>query len=118
MIQIIYILLSSAFVLACSSEQQECVNQLYSFQFEVFGKVQGVYFRKFTQLKAQELDLVGWVQNTKKGTVIGIAQGRRTNELKEWLQNTGSPKSIIKKTEFKNDKIIDELEYDQFDIIK
>ncbi|CAK72270.1 unnamed protein product (macronuclear) [Paramecium tetraurelia] len=84
----------------------------------LFGKVQGVYFRKYTQLKAQELDLVGWVQNTKKGTVIGVAQGRRTNELKEWLKNTGSPNSIIKKTEFKNDKVIDELEYDQFDIIK
>ncbi len=51
----------------------------------VFGKVQGwyafndkisgVFFRKYTEKKGNELGLVGWVQNTPKGTVIGDAQG-------------------------------------------
>ena len=47
----------------------------HSFTFQVFGKVQGVFFRKYTQAKAHELDLVGFVQNTSQGTVIGKAQG-------------------------------------------
>ena len=36
----------------------------------------GVFFRKYTQKKAQELGLVGWVMNTDKGTVKGEAQAR------------------------------------------
>ncbi|CAG8773656.1 6327_t:CDS:2, partial [Acaulospora morrowiae] len=31
-----------------------------SLTYEVFGKVQGVFFRKFTREKAIELKLVGW----------------------------------------------------------
>lgn len=32
--------------------------------FEVFGKVQGVFFRKFTQNKANELKVRGFIQNS------------------------------------------------------
>lgn len=42
-----------------------------SVDFEVFGKVQKVFFRKHTKNKADELGLVGWVKNTKQDTVIG-----------------------------------------------
>ena len=38
--------------------------------FEVFGKVQGVFFRKHTQAEAQKLHLVGWVKNTTHKTGI------------------------------------------------
>jgi acylphosphatase len=37
--------------------------------------VQRVYFRKYTQQKAQQLGLVGWVMNTPQGTVVGEVQG-------------------------------------------
>ncbi|XP_060575297.1 acylphosphatase-1-like [Ruditapes philippinarum] len=43
---------------------------LVSVDFEVFGKVQGVFFRRYTQKKAKELHIVGWVMNTHRGTVL------------------------------------------------
>jgi acylphosphatase len=44
-------------------------------RFEVFGKVQGVSFRAYTQKKAIALQLVGWCMNTSTGTVVGELQG-------------------------------------------
>ena len=38
---------------------------LVALEYEVFGKVQGVFFRKFTNEKAQSLGLRGWVKNTR-----------------------------------------------------
>ena len=38
---------------------------LIAVDFEVFGKVQGVFFRKFTNEKANSLGLRGWVKNTR-----------------------------------------------------
>ena len=38
---------------------------LIAVQFEVFGRVQGVFFRKFTNEKALSLELRGWVKNTR-----------------------------------------------------
>ncbi|EPY81353.1 hypothetical protein CB1_000743084 [Camelus ferus] len=48
---------------------------LISVDYEVFGKVQGVFFRKYTQAEGKKLGLVGWVQNTDQGTVQGQLQG-------------------------------------------
>ena len=66
--------------------------------FEVTGKVQGVFFRKYTIRKAQQLGLAGWVRNTHRGTVEGQVAGRTQallDEMKDWLQYTGSPASRI-----------------------
>mmetsp|Transcript_56742 Transcript_56742/g.130291 ORF Transcript_56742/g.130291 Transcript_56742/m.130291 type:complete len:97 (-) Transcript_56742:320-610(-) len=73
------------------------VAHVTSVSFEVFGKVQGVYFRKYTQAKAKELGLTGWVQNTQTGSVIGVIHGLTENleRMADWLQNVGSPKSKI-----------------------
>ena len=38
---------------------------LVALEYEVFGRVQGVFFRKFTHEKAQSLGLRGWVKNTR-----------------------------------------------------
>ncbi|RDW69288.1 acylphosphatase [Coleophoma cylindrospora] len=50
--------------------------------FLVHGDVQGVSFRYFTQKKAQEYNLTGWVRNTPNSKVEGEAQGD-----KEGIQN-------------------------------
>ena len=49
------------------------------------------YLLLIHQEKAEALNLCGWVKNTKKGTVIGTAQGELENleELKQWLTTTG-----------------------------
>ncbi|XP_008398472.1 acylphosphatase-1 [Poecilia reticulata] len=93
---------------------------LISVDYEIFGKVQGVFFRKYTQAEGTKLGLVGWVQNTEAGTVKGQLQGPRSEveKMQEWLKLTGSPKSHITKAEFKNQKTIESLEHSSFRIIK
>ncbi|KAK5857330.1 hypothetical protein PBY51_010582 [Eleginops maclovinus] len=97
-----------------------CNEDLISVDYEVFGRVQGVFFRKYTQAEGKKLGLVGWVQNTGAGTVKGQLQGpsRKVQEMREWLKSTGSPKSNITKAEFNNEKAIDRLEHSSFNIVK
>ncbi|KAF9888221.1 hypothetical protein FE257_009216 [Aspergillus nanangensis] len=45
--------------------------------FKVHGTVQGVGFRDFTQRRASEFELKGWVKNTHCGRVEGEAQGHQ-----------------------------------------
>jgi acylphosphatase len=63
----------------------------------------GVFFRKYTQSKARELGLIGWVKNTEKGTVLGQAEGDSAAiaSMKNWLCNVGSPSSKIEKCDIK-----------------
>ncbi|XP_048412501.1 acylphosphatase-1-like [Stegostoma tigrinum] len=93
---------------------------LLSLDFEVFGKVQGVFFRKYTQKEAKRLGLAGWVENTEQGTVRGQLQGAEepVRAMQTWLRRTGSPKSRIDRAEFSNQKRIQRREYPDFQIIK
>ncbi|XP_058809662.1 acylphosphatase-1-like isoform X2 [Phymastichus coffea] len=88
--------------------------------FEVYGRVQGVFFRKYTKEKAKELKLNGWCMNTKQGTVLGYVEGEqcKVNELKTWLQRKGSPESAIDKVEFRNEKELEAPTLDKFTIKK
>lgn len=85
------------------------------FSFEVFGRVQGVFFRKYTERKANELGLAGWVRNTSRGSVEGEIASRSTSsissrhqgesetelqQMKRWLGTVGSPKSTIDRADF------------------
>jgi len=46
-------------------------------QATVHGRVQGVNFRYYTQLRAQELGVTGYVRNKWDGTVEVVAEGER-----------------------------------------
>ncbi|XP_069117422.1 acylphosphatase-1-like [Argopecten irradians] len=91
-----------------------------SVEFEVIGKVQGVFFRKYTHRNAVKRGLVGWVQNTERGSVVGIMQGpeNEVKDMKRWLKKTGSPKSRIERCIFKDEKPIPNKEFKNFDIIR
>jgi acylphosphatase len=65
----------------------------YSCDFEVEGRVQGVFFRACTEKKAKELGLVGWVMNTPQGTVKGVCQSKDKNSLDQ--MKVGVKKKII-----------------------
>jgi acylphosphatase len=44
----------------------------------VYGRVQGVYFRAFTQRRASELGLTGYVRNLSGGRVVEVqAEGEK-----------------------------------------
>ncbi len=62
---------------------------IYSLRINVKGKVQGVWFRKSTQLKASALGLCGDVQNLKDGSVLIQVTGEKENVLGllKWCEN-------------------------------
>ncbi|KAK4472172.1 hypothetical protein MN116_000470, partial [Schistosoma mekongi] len=86
--------------------------------FEVYGKVQGVFFRKYAADFAKVNGLVGWIMNTENGTVTGEFEGPSVgvDAFKHWLCNIGSPKSRIDKCQFKNERKISQLHFKGFDI--
>ena len=45
------------------------------------GRVQGVWFRKFTQRKARELNIRGWVRNLPNGDVEAVGVGSEQEML-------------------------------------
>ena len=64
--------------------------------WRVSGRVQGVFFRKYTKLKADELGLSGWCQNTPdglsvEGEVIGLEP--IVKQMLHWIEFQGSPSS-------------------------
>ncbi|XP_012679078.1 acylphosphatase-2 [Clupea harengus] len=87
-----------------------------SVDFEIFGNVQGVCFRMYTEDQGEKLGLTGWVKNTRQGTVIGQVQGPpdKVIEMKAWLSRVGSPSSRIDRAEFTNEKEISKLEIHGF----
>ena len=56
------------------SEQSQAQARL---QARVHGRVQGVSFRYYTQLRARELGVTGYVRNEWDGTVQVVAEGPR-----------------------------------------
>ncbi|XP_019646898.1 PREDICTED: acylphosphatase-2-like [Branchiostoma belcheri] len=93
------------------------MTDLLSVEYEIYGEVQGVFFRDNTRKQARRLNLVGWVQNTRQGTVAGVVQGPRNavDQMKHWLRHVGSPMSRIEGASF-DEKSIARLEFGNFDI--
>jgi hypothetical protein len=54
----------------------------------VYGRVQGVSFRYYTQQKARQLGLTGWVANHPDGSVRLVAEGPRPGWKNWWPFST------------------------------
>lgn len=69
---------------------------------KVYGMVQGVSFRHYTQQEARRLNLTGWVKNERDRTVRVVAEGpeERLKQLVEWL-HIGSPYGRVDKVDVK-----------------
>lgn len=65
----------------------------------VEGRVQGVWFRESTRIKAEELNVKGWVKNRADGSVEIVAEGADEDirKLIEWCHE-GPPYAAVKKT--------------------
>ncbi|XP_035904265.1 acylphosphatase-2 [Anopheles stephensi] len=96
----------------------EMSTKLFACDFEVFGTVQGVFFRKYTQKQASSLGIRGWCMNTRDDTVKGQLEGEEKpmNEMKHWLQTKGSPSSRIDKAVFSVPKEITSYSFKDFSI--
>jgi acylphosphatase len=66
----------------------------------IHGRVQGVFFRKYTFEKAKALKLKGMVRNLPDGSVEVFAQGDndRISDFISWC-HTGSPASKVESVE-------------------
>ena len=67
------------------------------YNIKVIGKVQGVWFRKYTFDKANEMQLKGFVQNETDGSVYIEVEDDDAEKIKRfitWL-HTGSPMSKV-----------------------
>ncbi|CAD7092053.1 unnamed protein product [Hermetia illucens] len=91
---------------------------LVTCDYEVFGRVQGVFFRKYTANQAKSLGLNGWVMNTDAGTVKGQLEGPedKVNEMKKWLEFTGSPSSRIDRAVFTPTTPVNKAKFTSFAI--
>ncbi|KAL6250913.1 hypothetical protein P5V15_000056 [Pogonomyrmex californicus] len=96
------------------------MSRMLAVDFEIFGIVQGVFFRRYTQKRGKELGLKGWCMNTPNGTVLGHLEGEKAQieKMKDWLRYTGSPQSRIDKAEFRNEKEISQISFSNFEIRK
>ena len=65
----------------------------------VYGKVQGVWFRKYTLDCANRFGIVGTVKNLRDGTVLIHAMGKNLEKFKKYL-NIGPPNSDVNKIDF------------------
>ncbi len=72
-----------------------------SIAMRIYGRVQGVFFRKHTKLKADELNIKGIVRNDPNGTVYIEAEGSldAIRIFTDWC-NIGSPDSKVEKIDF------------------
>ena len=84
------------------------------YQIIVKGRVQGVWFRKYTFHKAQDLGLKGFVKNDLDGSVYIEAEGdfKQLDQFIDWLYR-GSPLSIISSVDYEKRPIEN---YDAFEI--
>ncbi|HEM55893.1 MAG TPA: acylphosphatase [Thermodesulfobium narugense] len=83
---------------------------------KVIGKVQGVYFRAFTQKVARNLGIKGTVRNLRDGSVevIAVGEEEKINELLKELKR-GSPGSKVIDIEVKKD--LNDLDFKDFKIV-
>lgn len=65
------------------------MDKIIAMQIQVFGRVQGVGFRYYTQIKANELEIAGFVKNKADGSVFIEAEGieKNLNEFLLWCHN-------------------------------
>ena len=82
---------------------------------KVSGKVQGVWFRKYTLDSARDIGVVGMVKNLVDGTVLVNASGKDENlrKFKKLLEN-GSPNSRVDKIDYSWEDSF--IEYSTFEI--
>lgn len=72
---------------------------------KISGTVQGVFFRHSAKLKAQELNLNGFIRNENDGSVYSEAEGdkEKLDEFLAWCRK-GPPLAIVDKIDFSFDK--------------
>lgn len=88
-----------------------------SYRFVVYGRVQGVYYRKSVAQRLRELGLQGYVRNLPDGTVEVVL--RATEDELEAIEKAlyeGSPLSEVERVVREPLEEEDDILYDGFEI--
>jgi len=102
---ITFLLFSKHFIIFPYFCKQKTMNFCIHYNIKVIGKVQGVWFRKYTKDKADELGLKGAVQNQPDGSVyieVEASSAEKLKQFTEWLYE-GSPLSKVDEVEIISD---------------
>ena len=85
--------------------------ELKQYRIIVKGIVQGVCFRYYTKLKAEELKINGWVRNKKDGSVEIVAQGQKSSldAFINWCRQ-GPSNAKVKEIEVKEEDFSERLD--------
>lgn len=72
----------------------------------VSGKVQGVGYRYFSQMKAVQYEVTGWVRNLSDSSVEIVAVGNK-DQLDTFIEDLrrGNPFSVIEDIQVTEDKV-------------
>jgi len=62
----------------------------------ISGRVQGVFFRAYTQKAARARNILGWVMNTRDGRVEAVLEGEKeqVKDMIKWCHQ-GSPMTRV-----------------------
>lgn len=76
------------------------MEELVAVKVIIYGRVQGVFFRAYTEERAVELGLTGYVRNRPDRTVEVYAEGgrKKLDKLIDFVK-VGSPASRVDKVE-------------------
>ena len=86
------------------------------YKIKVYGRVQGVWFRKYAQEEARRSGITGLIKNEYDGSVYVEAEGdeQKLNSFVKWLRE-GSPLSEVKDVVWEEDL---PSQYTEFEIIR
>ncbi len=91
------------------------MNSQKTVRLEVYGKVQGVFFRATTREEATTRGVCGWVRNRRDGSVEAVMQGpeEAVDAMVEWAHR-GSPAAKVQRVEV---EVVEEAEaFDGFEV--
>ncbi len=82
----------------------------------VGGRVQGVYFRGWTQQRARKSGVSGWVRNLSDGKVEAVLEGEEeaVGEVVDFCR-TGPPRALVTDIEIRQEPYVGE--YKSFEVI-
>ncbi|WP_024954640.1 acylphosphatase [Sulfurospirillum arcachonense] len=85
-----------------------------SYKFIIFGKVQGVWYRKYVMQIAKALGYVGYVKNLKDGSVEVVVNLDLQSELESFISKLYEGSTFSKVTDIECQKI-DFVDFENFE---
>jgi len=84
-----------------------------TYRIKVFGKVQGVWFRKYVLQIASVLDYCGYVKNLEDGCVEVVVNIESESEMESFVSKLYEG-SMLSKVSIMTSEVVDPIEFSDF----